>query len=163
MQRESVAQCTTRLHTPRPMMRPCRVVLIGMMGSGKTSVGRLLSRRTGWPYADNDELLTQLVGKTPRELLAEDGEEMLRESESAALRLGLQSPEPSIVGAAGGTILDPGNRRALKAAGLVVWLRASTAVIEQRATGGAHRAWLEAGGYQQNRTRASEAITGGAP
>src|SRR5256885_6501809 len=95
--RECVAQCTTRPHTPRPMERPCRLVLVGMMGSGKTTVGRLLAKGTGWRHADNDELLHELVGKTPRELLAEDGEDRLRESESAALRLGLQYPEPSIV------------------------------------------------------------------
>src|SRR6266567_6482427 len=41
MERESIAQCTRRLHTPRPMERPCRLVLVGMMGTGKTSVGRL--------------------------------------------------------------------------------------------------------------------------
>jgi len=128
------------------MERPCRVILVGMMGSGKSTVGRLLARRTGWRYADNDELLQGLVGKTPRELLAEDGEERLRESESAALRRGLQSPEPVIVGAAGGTILDPENRRALGEAGLVVWLKASPATVQRRATGAAHRAWLDTGG-----------------
>jgi len=128
------------------MTRPCRLVLVGMMGTGKTSVGRLLGKRTGWPYADNDELLLQLVGKTPRELLAEDGEGALRESESAALRLGLASPEPSIVSAAGGTILDPENRRSLLDGGLVIWLKASPATIQQRATGATHRAWLDTGG-----------------
>ena len=117
------------------MKRPCRLVLVGMMGSGKTSVGRLLAKRTGWPYADNDELLLQLVGKTPRELLSQDGEAALRESESAALRMGLAMPEPSIVSAAGGTILDPENRRDLQAAGLAVWLKAGPAAIQQRATG----------------------------
>src|SRR5207253_10073933 len=90
---------------------------------------------TGWPYADNDELLLQLVGKTPRELLSQDGEAALRESESAALRMGLAMPEPSIVSAAGGTILDPENRRDLQAAGLAVWLKAGPAAIQQRATG----------------------------
>jgi len=116
------------------------------MGSGKTSVGRLVAKRTAWPYVDNDEILLELVGKTPRELLSEDGETALRQSESAALRLGLATPEPSIVSAAGGTILDPQNRRNMREAGLVVWLNASPATIEQRATGAVHRAWLNTGG-----------------
>ncbi len=128
------------------MERPCRLVLVGMMGSGKTTVGRLLAKGTGWRYADNDELLHELVGKTPRELLAEDGEDRLRDSESAALRLGLQYPEPSIVATAAGTILDPENRRGLREAGLVVWLKASPTTVRQRASGAAHRAWLETGG-----------------
>jgi len=156
MERESIAQCTRRPHTPRPMTRPCRLVLVGMMGSGKTSVGRLLAKRTGWPYADNDELLLQLVGKTPRELLSQDGEAALRESESAALRMGLAMPEPSIVSAAGGTILDPENRRDLQAAGLAVWLKAGPAAIQQRATGAPHRAWLDTGGLEWIRDAVAE-------
>ena len=156
MERESVAQCTRRPHTPRPMTRPCRLVLVGMMGSGKTSLGRLLGKRTGWPYADNDELLLQLVGKTPRELLSEDGEAALRESESAALRMGLATPEPSIVSAAGGTILEPENRRDLQAAGLVIWLKAGAATIQHRATGAPHRAWLDTGGLAWIRDAVAE-------
>jgi shikimate kinase len=128
------------------MARPCRLILVGMMGTGKTSVGRLLAKRTGWQYADNDELLLQLVGKTPRDLLSEDGEAALRDAESAALRTGLLTPEPAIVSVAGGTILDPENRRDLQAAGLVVWLKAGPTAIQQRATGAPHRAWLDTGG-----------------
>ena len=127
------------------MERPCRLILIGMMGTGKTSVGRLLAKRTGWPYLDNDTLLLELAGKTPRELLSEDGEETLRESESAAMHVGLGMPEPAIVSVAGGTILDPRNRRDLRQAGLVVWLKAGAATIEQRATG-SRRAWIDTGG-----------------
>src|SRR5947207_898394 len=48
-----------RPHTQPPMAKPCRVVLIGMMGTGTTTVGRLLAGHTGWPYADNDELLLE--------------------------------------------------------------------------------------------------------
>jgi shikimate kinase len=138
------------------MARPCRLILVGMMGTGKTSVGRLLAKRTGWPYADNDELLLQLVGKAPRELLSEDGEAVLRESESAALRTGLVVPEPSIISAAGGTILDPQNRRDVQAAGLVIWLKASSATVQQRATGAPHRAWLDTGGLAWIRDAAAE-------
>jgi shikimate kinase len=127
-------------------VRPCRLILVGMMGTGKTSVGQLLAKRTGWRYADNDELLLQLVGKTPRDLLADDGEAALREGESAALRAGLTMPEPAIVSVAGGTILDSQNRRDLQDAGLVVWLKARPATISQRATGARHRAWLDTGG-----------------
>ena len=87
--------------------------------------GRLLAHHTGWPFLDNDELLLQIVGKTPRALLAEDGEETLRASESAALRMGLASPAPSIVSAAGGVILDPDNRRDLQGDAAVIWLKAT--------------------------------------
>jgi shikimate kinase len=121
-------------------------VLVGMMGSGKTTVGRLLSQRTGWPYHDNDELLARLYRATPREILAGRGESVLRESESRALALGLDAQPPCIIGAAGGTILDQTNRRRLQAAGIVAWLRASAAELEARAMSGAHRPWIDTGG-----------------
>ncbi len=61
-----------------------------MMGSGKTTVGRLLAAETGWPYFDNDELLA-MRGTTARELLERGGEPVLRAAEAEALRLGLQT------------------------------------------------------------------------
>jgi shikimate kinase len=116
-----------------------------MMGSGKTTVGRLVSERTRWPLHDNDELVLRRFDATPRQILAEEGEGQLREAESQALALGLDAPEPCIVGAAAGTILDERNRRRLKRDGLVVWLRASVPNLEARATGGEHRPWLDRG------------------
>ena len=117
-----------------------------MMGSGKTTVGRALAERIGWPYVDNDELLGRLVGATPKQILAEHGESKLRESESAALALGLETPPPCIIGTAAGTILDAANRDALRQRGLVVWLRATAEALTERSIGATHRAWLDEGG-----------------
>lgn len=128
------------------MDRTRRIVLVGMMGSGKTTVGRALAEQTGWPYIDNDELLDRLVGATPKQILAEHGEAKLRQSESAALALGLETTPPSIIGTAAGTILEPANRKALRERGLVVWLRAMPETLETRSIGAAHRAWLDEGG-----------------
>ena len=100
-----------------------RLILVGMTGSGKTTVGRLLSGATGWPYLDNDELLERDAGRTAREIAA-GGESAVRAAESAALMAGLAMPTPCIVVAAAGTILDPGSRAAMSGAGMVVWLRA---------------------------------------
>jgi shikimate kinase len=122
------------------------VILVGMMGSGKTTVGRLLSKRTGWPYHDNDVLLDRLFGATPRQVLAQSGEARLRESESSALALGLERAAPCIIGAAAGTILDEANRRLLGEAGIVVWLRATPESLNERAFGAEHRPWLDTGG-----------------
>jgi shikimate kinase len=126
--------------------QPLRVVLVGMMGSGKTTVGRALAERTGWPYVDNDRLLDRLVSLTPKQILAEQGEEALRRSESAALALGLEEPAPRIIGAAAGTILDAANRDVLRASGFVVWLRATAETLTGRSIGAPHRAWLDEGG-----------------
>src|SRR5687767_8768567 len=114
-----------------------------MMGSGKSTVGRLLAVRTGWPYVDNDALLERLSGETAREVLAATGLDELRSAEARALRLGLSEPVPCIVGAAAGTILDDAARSEMAANALVVWLDAAPRTLARRARGAAHRPWLE--------------------
>lgn len=126
-----------------PGVPPARVLLVGMMGSGKSSVGRALAERTGWRFVDNDELVERATGQTARELVADGGEPALRAAESAALREGVRIEPPVIVATAAGTILDPGNRRLMDDAGLAVWLRAPISVLVQRAVGAEHRPWLE--------------------
>lgn len=120
-----------------------RVVLMGMMGSGKSSVGEALSRRTGWPFIDNDALVERATGRTARELLAAEGEAAMRAAESAALETALGMPGPVIVATAAGTVLDPANRERLDRGGFVVWLRAPAEVLAARALGAAHRPWLD--------------------
>lgn len=115
-----------------------------MMGSGKTTLGRLLAASTGWPLHDNDELIDRLYGMTPRQLLAEQGEDALRRAEDEALTAGLRLVPPCIVDAAGGTILSDSSRRLLGNA-LVVWLRASPETLFRRARDAPHRPWLDQG------------------
>jgi shikimate kinase len=122
---------------------PCRVILIGMMGSGKSTVGRAVAAATGWTYADNDDLVRRVTGITSRRLVADRGERAMREAESQALRAGLELPEPVIVAAAAGTILDETARGMLKGAGLVVWLTAPAEALAARASGADHRPFLE--------------------
>lgn len=121
----------------------CRVVLVGMMGSGKTAVGRRLAARTGWPYLDNDELLERVYGGNPRQLLAEIGEQRMHADEAEALRLGLDAPAPCLIAAAAATVLDRSSRARLKQA-VVVWLRARPETLAKRAVGAAHRPFLAA-------------------
>lgn len=120
-----------------------RVLLLGMMGSGKSSVGVALSRRTGWPFVDNDVLVERATGLTARELLARRGEAAMRAAETAALETAIGLPAPVVAATAAGTILDPDNRRRLADGGFVVWLSAPADVLAARAAGAAHRPWLD--------------------
>ena len=122
---------------------PTRVVLLGMMGSGKSSVGRALAERTGWPFVDNDALVERASGRTARQLLAEAGEDAMREAEASALRTGLGLAPPVIVATAAGTVLDPEARELIDAAGFVIWLRAPAETLAARAVGSEHRPWLD--------------------
>jgi shikimate kinase len=122
---------------------PCRILLIGMMGSGKSTIGRLLARSSGWPYVDNDELVLRARGATSRRLVAERGEAEMRLAESEALAHGLALPAPAIVGVAAGVIVDEENRRSLRDGGIVIWLRAAADVLAERARGADHRPWLD--------------------
>ncbi len=122
---------------------PCRVLLVGMMGSGKSTIGRLLADATGWPYVDNDELVSRTRGSTARDIADEGGVDAVRDAESDALDIGLREEAPCIVGVAAGTILASENRGRMRDAGIVVWLDADPATLASRAVGAAHRPWLD--------------------
>ena len=121
-----------------------RVLLIGMMGAGKTTVGHELSARTCWPYFDNDQLVAMAVGETTPDLLRDRGENALREAESAALTVALERQPPLIASCAGGVVLDAHDRNRLKTGGFVVWLRARIETLTERVEVGEARPWLAA-------------------
>lgn len=118
-----------------------RVLLVGMMAAGKSTVGRLLGEDLGWPYYDNDELLRRAVGVDTRTVLERDGEAALRRAESAALTVALTESGPLVAGVAGGVVEDPLDRDRLRAGGFVVWLRATIDTLARRARG-TDRPWL---------------------
>ena len=113
-----------------------------MMGTGKTTVGRLVAARLGRPFVDSDDQVEARTGRTVREIFEEDGEAAFRREESEALASALEAGEPAVVAAAGGVVLDPENRRRLRDAGLVVWLRADPGLLVRRVGGASHRPLL---------------------
>lgn len=113
-----------------------KVLLVGMMGSGKTSVGTMLSTRLGWPYLDNDALLERTAGASAAAILDGQGEPALRQAESQVLTLLLGMPGPMIGSVAGGVVLDEADRlRLQQATAKVVWLRATPQGLLRRISG----------------------------
>lgn len=120
-----------------------RVLLVGLMATGKSTVGRAVADLTGWPAVDNDVLLERSTGKTAAQLLEQHGEERLRAAESDVLTLLVSMPGPFVAGVAAGTILDARDRERIRSAGHVVWLRTSVETIVRRVAGQTDRAWLD--------------------
>jgi shikimate kinase len=119
-----------------------RLVLVGMMGAGKSTVGRLLSRRLGWSYLDSDAQVVAETGYTVPELFAERGEAAFRAEEERVLAVALSGTEPVVVSAAGGVVLSEANRHLMARSGTVVWLRADPRVLARRVGRGAGRPLL---------------------
>jgi shikimate kinase len=120
------------------------LVLVGLMGSGKTTVGRIVADRLGRRVIDSDAVIERLTGRTVREIFADDGEEAFRSFETAALLDALATTEPAVIAAAGGVVLRAENREALKRANAkVVWLCATPALLVDRVTSGGHRPLLD--------------------
>jgi shikimate kinase len=118
------------------------LVLIGLMGAGKTTVGRECARRLDRPFVDTDDLVRANAGMTIEEIFATGGEAGFRAIEQRVVVDVCASPEPLVVACGGGTPLDPDNRRALRSAGVVIWLRAPSATLLTRVGDGTTRPLL---------------------
>jgi shikimate kinase len=122
--------------------KPTRVLLIGMMGVGKSTVGHVVAERLGWPYLDSDEWVERHTGRTVPDIFATDGETAFRAQEAAALEEAATSDGPLVVGVAGGAVLRPENRELIRRAGLTVWLRADPLTLAKRVGNGHGRPLL---------------------
>src|SRR5207248_10768406 len=109
------------------------IVLVGMMGAGKSSVGRCLQRRTGLARIDTDEMVAAEFGMTISEIFEKHGETVFRDSETNTLRR-LAPPRPTIVVTGGGIVLRQENVDLLKQLGTIVWLTADESVLFERAS-----------------------------
>jgi shikimate kinase len=116
------------------------VVLVGFMGAGKTTVGRILAKRLRQPFLDSDQYLERTLGRTVRDVFAVEGEAYFRELEHQAVLDLLRGPE-SVIALGGGAVADARTRDALGSA-QVVYLRVSYAASMARLHGDAYRPML---------------------
>jgi shikimate kinase len=96
-------------HSERALPRPSRIVLTGFMGAGKSTVGRLLARRLGWPFRDIDAVLTAEHRLTVAEIFARHGEDHFRALEAEAIVRTLQE-DGVVIALGGGAIETPAVR-----------------------------------------------------
>jgi shikimate kinase len=120
-----------------------RIILVGMMGAGKTTIGRSLAEHLGWRHFDSDEQVMEVTGRTVPELFADHGEEVFRAEEARVLAHALSSHDPVVVSAAGGVVLSPDNRDLIARSGVVVWLRADPGLLARRVGTGTGRPLLD--------------------
>ena len=120
-----------------------KVFLIGMMGVGKTTTGRLLAENLGWPLFDSDEEIARVAGKSLPDLFQEQGEASFRQLESVAVSRLAALPGSAVVALGGGAVLLQGTRDTIRSAGLVVWLRAKPDILATRVGHGEGRPLLK--------------------
>jgi shikimate kinase len=144
---------------PRRTTRSNAVALIGLSGTGKSTVGRALAARLGWALRDTDALV-EAAGRRVAAIFAEEGEARFRELETAALVAALDAA-PCVVSTGGGIVLRPENRALLRERALVVWLDAPTDVLVARLLAHAEERPLLAGDDPAGRLAALRAARGG--
>jgi shikimate kinase len=135
---------------------PRHLVLVGLMGAGKTTVGERCAQRLGRPFLDTDDLVQTLAGRPVAELFATDGEAVFRTLERQAVADACQSPAPLVIACGGGAVLDPTSRRQLHTSGFVVWLRARPGVLAERVDADPVERPLLAAGVLPTLTRLAE-------
>jgi shikimate kinase len=120
------------------------IVLIGLMGAGKTAVGRRLASRLDLSFIDADTEIELAAGQSIKEIFAEHGEDYFREGERKVIARLLEGA-PQVLATGGGAYMNPQTRDAIKAHGLSVWLKAELRVLLKRVQRRDHRPLLATG------------------
>lgn len=108
--------------------------LTGYRGSGKTTVGRLVANRLGWPCIDLDDEIERHAGRSIREVFADGGEATFRDMETAAL-LRVAADSAAVISLGGGAILRQENRDVIANTGITVWLKIDADTVIERLVG----------------------------
>ena len=127
---------STGLHLSRS------IVLVGLMGAGKTKIGRRLATRLHLPFFDSDEEIEAAAGETIEEIFANRGEAVFRDGERRVIGRLLQGPV-HVLATGGGAFMDPATRRVIAERGVSIWLRAGLDVLFARVSRRTNRPLLK--------------------
>jgi shikimate kinase len=120
------------------------IVLVGLMGAGKTDIGRRLGARLNLPFVDSDFEIEAAAGETIEEIFANRGEQVFRDGERRVIARLLMRPV-HVLGTGGGAFMDPLTRRAIACRGVSMWLRADLDVLVARVSRRSNRPLLKQG------------------
>ncbi len=130
------------------MKAEANIILVGMMGAGKTTVGRVLARRTKRPYFDSDEEIERRCGVRVPVVFEIEGERGFRSREKQVIA-DLCAAGGSVIATGGGAVLDPDNRRRLSTSGTVIYLHAKPSQLWHRVRHDRNRPLLASGDPQK--------------
>jgi shikimate kinase len=120
------------------------IVLVGLMGCGKSAIGRRLAAKLALPFVDADEEIEKAAGKSIEDIFADHGEPYFREGERKVLARLLRSG-PQVLATGGGAFMNNETRAAIAASGLSVWLKAELPLLVRRVGKRGNRPLLKAG------------------
>ncbi len=121
------------------------IILIGYMGSGKSTVGKKAAKALEYTFLDTDALIEEAEGMVISELFETKGEAYFREQETETIRRLLQAPKGNIIATGGGLPMREGNAELLKKLGTVIYLKAETETLMKRLSGDTNRPLLKEG------------------
>ena len=119
------------------------VVLVGMMGSGKSSVGRRLATRLGLPFVDADTEIETAAGMTIPEIFAQRGESEFRDGERRVISRILTTRAPLVLATGGGAFMNAETRQRIAELGISIWLKAEVDVLMRRVRKRSNRPLLQ--------------------
>ena len=117
------------------------IVLVGLMGAGKTTLGRRIAPELGLPFIDSDSEIEKAAGCTIREIFKNSGEKIFRDVERRVM-LRLLNQNPAVIGSGGGSFMDVDTRNLIRKKGTSIWLRADLELLYRRAKNRTHRPLL---------------------
>jgi shikimate kinase len=132
------------------------IVLVGLMGAGKSTIGRRLARRLGVPFVDSDAAIEDAAGLSPAEVFERYGEKEFRDGERRLVDRLVDEGKVSVIATGGGAYIDPRTRRLLNERAITVWLDAPVDILTERTSRRDTRAQLRNGDPKATLERLAE-------